>query len=153
MYRVFRSANLIIAFVATTAPMAHVLELISKMTLDGPHWLAIQQTLYRGWGAVFGPVEILALLTSAALFFLTREQGARRAFAIAAGCYAVMLVCFFVFNGPVNDALNGWTARSLPPDWSDYRLRWETGHALAAFFSIVAFVALLRSRIRLGARG
>src|SRR5690348_2393064 len=124
MYRTLRSANLIIAFIATTAPMAHVLEMISKMTLEGPLWLVIQQTLYRGWGALFGPIEILALLTSVALFFMAREQGARRAFAIASGCYVVMLVCFFVFNGPVNEALNGWTRVSLPEDWSDYRLRW-----------------------------
>jgi hypothetical protein len=48
--------NLVIAFVATTAPLAHVLEMASKLTLDGPLWLAIQHYLYRGWGDVFGPV-------------------------------------------------------------------------------------------------
>src|SRR5436190_53658 len=116
MYRKLRSANLIVAFIATIAPFAHVLELISKMTLDGPPWLAIQQTLYRGWGAVFGPLEILAFATSIVLFFLAREQGARRAFLIASACYAAMLLCFFAFDGPVNDALNGWTAHTLPAD-------------------------------------
>ena len=30
-----RTANLIIAFIATTAPIAHALEMISKLTLDG----------------------------------------------------------------------------------------------------------------------
>ena len=45
-----RTANLIIAFIATTAPIAHTLEMISKLTLDGPLWLGIQQHLYRGWG-------------------------------------------------------------------------------------------------------
>lgn len=153
MYRTLRSANLIIAFIATTAPLAHVLEMISKMTLDGPHWLFVQQTLYRGWGAAFGPIEILALLTSGTLFLIARDQGARRAFLIASGCYVAMLVCFFVFNSPVNTALNSWTADALPSDWSDYRLRWETGHALAAFFSVVALIALIRSRIRAGAAG
>jgi hypothetical protein len=153
MYRTLRSAGLIIAFIATTAPLAHVLEMISKMTLDGPHWLFVQQTLYRGWGTAFGPIEIVALLVSGALFFMARDQGARRAFLIASGCYVAMLVCFFMFDGPVNTALNTWTADTLPGDWTDYRLRWETGHALAAFFSIVAFVSLIRSRIRAGATG
>lgn len=153
MYRTLRSANLIIAFIATTAPMAHVLEMISKMTLEGPLWLAIQRTLYRGWGPLFGPIEILALLSSIALFFMTREQGARRAFLIASAAYIAMLMCFFLFNAPVNAVLNDWTAASLPTDWSDYRLKWETGHALAAFFSIVAFTALIRSRIRAGSSG
>jgi hypothetical protein len=62
-----------------------------------------------------------------------------------------MLVCFFVFNAPANRGLNGWTVDTLRSDWSDYRVHWETGHAAAAFFSIVAFVALIRSQIRAGA--
>jgi hypothetical protein len=150
MYRPLRTANLVIAFIATTAPMAHVLELISKMTLDGPLWLKIQHTLYRGWGPVFGAVEILALVTTVALIIAARDPNARRAFIIAAICYAGMLACFFIFNGPVNAAVNGWTADTLPSDWSDYRLRWETGHALAAVFSLIAFATLLRARIRNG---
>jgi len=48
--RPLRTANLIIAFIVTTGPIAHVLEMISKLTLDGPLWLEIQQHLYRGWG-------------------------------------------------------------------------------------------------------
>jgi hypothetical protein len=104
-------------------------------------------------GAAFGPVEIVSLLTTSALFLMARDQGARRTFLIASGCYVAMLVCFFVLNSTVNAALYSWTADMLPSDWSDYRLRWETGHALAAFFSVVAFVALIRSRIRAGASG
>jgi hypothetical protein len=123
------------------------------MTLDGPHWLFVQQALYRGKGMASGAIEIVALLTSGALFSMAKDQGTRHAYLIAGGFYVAMLVCFFVFNAPVNTALNGWTVDTLPSDWSEYRLHWETGHALAAFFSIVAFVALIRSRIRAGANG
>ena len=49
-----RTANLIIAFIATTAPIAHVLEMISKLTLDGALWLGVQQHLYRDWGRYLG---------------------------------------------------------------------------------------------------
>ena len=62
-----RTVNLFLAFIATIAPLAHVLELPSKLMLDGPLWLAIQQHLYRGWGTVFGPVEIAALVLSGVL--------------------------------------------------------------------------------------
>jgi hypothetical protein len=48
-----------------------------------------------------------------------------------------MIVVFFVFNNPVNRAVNGWTTATLPSDWPDYRLRWETGHALAALLAVV----------------
>jgi hypothetical protein len=63
-----RTATLIIDFIATTAPIAHVLEMISKLTLDRPLWLGVQQHLYRGWGEIFGPVEIVAFLSTLALF-------------------------------------------------------------------------------------
>jgi hypothetical protein len=52
-------------------------------------------------------------------------------------CYAALLADFFIFNWPVNEALRG-----LPSNRSDYRLRWEIGHALAALLSVIAFVTL-----------
>src|SRR5262252_2617187 len=101
-----RTANLIIAFIATTAPIAHVHEMISKLTLDGPLWLGVQQHLYRGWGEVFGPVEVIAFLSTLALLLLTwRVRSSRHAYLIAVVCYAVILADFFVFNRPVNEAL------------------------------------------------
>jgi hypothetical protein len=149
-----RTANLIIAFIATTAPIAHTLEMISKLTLDGPLWLGVQQHLYRGWGEVFGPVEIVAFLSTLALLLLTwQDRSSRHAYLIAVVCYAVMLADFFVFNRPVNEALPSWTPETLPADWSNYRLRWEIGHALTALFSVIAFATLIHQCIHEGAAG
>jgi hypothetical protein len=143
--RTLRTINLVIAFVATTAPVAHALEMISKLKLDGPLWLGIQQNLYRGWGEAFGPVEILALLTTLTLLMLRwHDRRTRRACVIATLCYMAMLANFFVFNQPVNQAVNGWTIDTIPANWSTYRTQWEIGHALTALFSIIAFVALIR---------
>ena len=147
----FRTVNLIIAFIATTAPIAHALEMIAKLTLDGPLWLEIQQHLYRAWGEIFGPVEIVAFLSTLALLFATwQDRSSRRAYLIAMVCYAAMLADFFIFNLPVNEALPGWTPATLPTDWSNYRLRWEIGHAFTALFSVIAFVILIRRRIHEG---
>ena len=140
--------NLFLAFIATTAPLAHVLELPSKLTLDGPLWLAIQQHLYRGCGAVFGPVEIAALVLSGVLLISTWRTSVRSRYAVAFVCYAGMIAVFFLFNAPVNEALSVWTATTLPADWDAYRLRWEVGHALAAALSVIAFVTLLGQRVR-----
>jgi hypothetical protein len=123
-----RTANLIIAFIATTAPTAHALEMISKLTLDGPLWLGIQQHLYRGWGEIFGTVEIAALLSTLALLILTRrDRSIRGAYLIALACYAAMLADFFIFNLPVNEALRAWTPRTfarrlerLPPSLGNW---------------------------------
>ena len=127
--------------------------MISKLTLDRPLWLGIQQHLYRGWGEIFGTVEIAAFLSTLALLILTwRDRSIRRwrAYLIALACYAAMLADFFIFNLPVNEALRAWTPRTLPANWSDYRLRWEIGHAFTALFSAIAFVILIRRRIHEG---
>jgi hypothetical protein len=143
---VLRWINLILAALAVLGPAAHVLELPNKLMLDGPLWLAVQQHLYRGWGPFYGaPVEIGALATSVALLVLRRHDAAALRLAlVAAIAYAGMIAVFFAFNAPVNAALDGWTAATLPTNWPSYRLRWEAGHALAALLSVVGLVAAAR---------
>lgn len=144
-----RWLNIILAFLATLAPMAHVLELPNKLALDGPAWLFVQQHLYRGWGPIVGaPTEIGALATSL-LLLLPRFCGtaARGPTLFAAACYVAMLAAFFIFNAPVNAAVAVWTAATLPSDWPSYRLWWESGHALSALLSLAAFAAVLRACI------
>src|SRR5262249_50463962 len=144
-----RWANLSLAILAALPPLAHVLELPNKLALDAEIWLAVQQNLYRGWGPLLGgPAEIGALATTLALLVVRRAQGSWSLLTlVAAAAYAAMLVAFFVFNAPVNEALNNWTPATLPPDWTTYRLRWETGHALAALMSVVGLGTLVRARI------
>ena len=105
--------------------------------------------MYRGWGETFGPVEILALFTTVVLLFMRwYESRVCCLYLVAALCYIAMLADFFIFNRPVNAALNSWTPASLPVNWPTYRLKWEIGHALTALFSMIAFVALIRQRLR-----
>ncbi len=139
-------ANLAFAVLATLAPIAHVLELPNKLALDGALWLAVQQHLYRGWGPFLGaPAEIGAFATSLVLLILRRRtSGAWRPTLVAVAAYAAMLATFFMLNKPVNAALNGWTAASLPAGWRSYRLQWESGHALAATLSIIGLIAAVR---------
>jgi hypothetical protein len=56
-----------------------------------------------------------------------------------------MIVAFFAFNAPVNEAVRGWTPTTLPSDWPTYRLRWETGHALAALLAVIGLAAMVRA--------
>jgi hypothetical protein len=148
MFDAIHLASLVLAALALSAPMAHLLELPNKLAPDGALWLAVQQHLYRGWGVVFGPVEILALVAAAALAaWRRRDAGAFAPTLVAVVAYAAMLAVYFAFNRPVNQAVGGWTADTLPPDWPAYRARWETGHALAAFAALVALLALIRARL------
>jgi len=143
-----RWINLVLAIVATLPPLAHLLELPNKVALDGPMWLAVQQHLYRGWGPLLSaPAEIGALATSLVLLVVRRASDeTRRLTLLAVLSYAAMIGTFFVLNAPVNEALSRWTPASLPNDWESYRLRWETGHAIAALLSGVGLVSLIRAR-------
>jgi hypothetical protein len=142
-----RWTNLVLAILALLPLLAHVLEVPNKFALDGGLWLAVQQHLYRGWGPYLGgPAEIGALMTAAVLLFVRRSNSrTRRLTAIATAAYGAMIATFFVFNAPVNQALTGWTSATLPSDWPAYRLRWETGHALAALLAVVGLVAMVRA--------
>jgi hypothetical protein len=139
--------QLLLAALAILAPAAHVLELPNKLALDGALWLAVQQHLYRGWGPFFGgPVEIGALVTSLWLAVRCSDSRiARSAFAVAAAAYVGMILGFFVFNAPVNNAVSTLTPATLPPSWPALRAKWETGHAIAAVLAIVAIAASLKA--------
>ena len=143
------AANLILAILAALPPLAHVLELPNKFTLDSGLWLAVQQHLYRGWGPFLGgPAEIGALITTVALLVIRRERPQTRLLTfMAAAAYTAMLITFFVFNEPVNKAITNWTPDTLPSNWADYRLRWEAGHAIAALLSVAGLAALVRARM------
>ena len=143
--RWLRRLALLIGFAACLAPMAHVLELPNKLRLGGSLWLAVQQHLYSGWGPLIGaPTEIGGLIINLVLLAANRRR-ARPAllFGLAGVAYGAMLLSFFLLNAPVNEAVNQWTPETLPTDWANYRLRWETGHALAALFALLALVATL----------
>jgi hypothetical protein len=150
--RWLRCLALLIGFSACLAPMAHVLELPNKVRLDSSLWLAVQQHLYAGWGPLIGaPTEIGGLIISLILLAANRRH-ARRAvlFGLAGAAYGAMLLSFFLLNAPVNEAVNTWTAATLPTDWTNYRLRWEIGHAVAALFALLAFVATLLGNLNTG---
>lgn len=136
-----------LAAAALLAPLAHVLELPNKLRLEGPLWLAVQQRLYDGWGPLLGgPTEVGGLVVCLALVALHwRDPRPRRLYALAAAADLGMLACFFLLNDPVNTAVSAWTPQTLPPDWPAYRLKWETGHALACALGLIALAATARA--------
>ena len=56
-----------------------------------------------------------------------------------------MIVAFFAMNAPVNDAVSKWTQATVPLDWTSDRMRWESGHTIAALLSVVSLAALIRA--------
>ena len=140
-----RPINLALGVLTVLAPMAHVLELPNKFSLDGNLWLGVQQHLYRGWGPFLGgPTEIGALATSLILAYVRRRSSAVLwPTLIASTGYACMIVAFSFLNLPVNAAVASWTSTTLPSDWATYRVRWEAGHAIAGLLALISLAALV----------
>ena len=113
--------------VALAALLAHVLELPNKLALPGPLWLAVQQNLYRGWGAILGPFEVGAVVSTWALVPTVNYRHPAVSPSLAQRAVAV------------------WTPQTLPADWPAYRLQWELGHALRALLCAIALGALVRA--------
>jgi hypothetical protein len=88
------------------------------------------------------PTDIGGLIINLVLLAANRT-GVRPAlrFGLAAVAHTGMLLSFFLLNAPVNEAVNKWTAETLPADRASYRWRWEIGHALAALFALLGLVA------------
>lgn len=149
MLRSIRWISLICTAVTLSALAAHVLELPNKLALDGSLWLAVQQNLYRGWGPFIGPFEVAAIASTWVLLWRVRDnRPVRRLTLVASILLSAALAVFFTLNAPVNAAFASWTPATLPPDWQNYRLRWEAGHAASFTLVLVAFVALLRALFR-----
>jgi hypothetical protein len=47
----------------------------------------------------------------------------------------------------VNAKVAGWTASSLPPDWSSYRDQWEAAHAVSAALAGIALLVLVAATV------
>lgn len=141
--RILLFADLLLAALVFGLSFAHVMELPGKLQLTGPVWLAVQQHLYNSFGPFASVAEPLAILLAWVLTVRLWRQGAAGWLALlAALCSAAALLLWFAVVSPMNTRLNGWTAATLPPDWTACRNQWEMGHVGHAVLFGIAFCAL-----------
>jgi hypothetical protein len=77
----FTTALLVALVMGTT--LAHALEMPAKMPVSASFWVDCQHTLYRFFRYVAGPIEVAAVLISAALAYFTFSRAAFGASAAA----------------------------------------------------------------------
>jgi hypothetical protein len=137
-----RFISLLLTALAAGVVLGHVMSRAGKITLPGPLFVTVQNTLYRNWGKSVGAVEIGAFLSTLVAAFLTRGRGV-----IFAGllCLAAMLLVWAVFINPINIRVQASTSESLPADWASLRDRWHRLHAIRAISAIAGLSALISS--------
>jgi len=142
------SAVLVALVLATT--FAHVLELPAKLSYDAPLYVQVQTSLYRQWEppGPAGFLEPAAIVVVVLLAFMTRRN--RPAFRLAVAAALVLLVAFpllFYWRiEPANEYFRDLVSRDgIPADWTAWRLRWESGHAVRFVAHLGAFLLLIAS--------
>jgi short subunit fatty acids transporter len=69
-----RFISLLLTALTAGVVLGHVMSRAGKVTLSGPLFVTVQNTLYRGWGKKIGAIEIGAFLSSLAVAFFARGR-------------------------------------------------------------------------------
>ncbi len=146
--KVVRFASLFLTALAAGVALGHALEMPNKLSLNGDTWIRVQQGLYHGFGTFRALVESGAIVSTAALLVLVREQRPAAALTAAALCLlAAELVVWFAVVGPISSAGSTWTVATLPANWTDARAQWEYGHTARAALLVASLAALIAAAL------
>jgi len=144
-----RFVAILLAALTLGLGFCHLMQLPSRLGWDQYLWVGstVQGGLYAAFGSVGAVIFVATVIALALLTYFTREHdrpGFRLALA-AALLFALAFVLWWVLVYPVNVELAKWVNGPVPSDWTDYRARWEWGHAIIAVTELIGFAALIAS--------
>lgn len=123
-----------------------MLELPVRAQFEPGFYMRVTSTLYRYFGFVGGPLQVLAAGFAALLAWRTRSRPGFRYTAAGAACFVLSLLLWFALVQPVNvawaTALDAGTEEAVRM-YDQLRDRWETGHVAAFSAWLVGFGLLL----------
>jgi hypothetical protein len=164
MLLTLKVATVFLVSIAMALSMAHALELPGKLRLDKQAYVTVQPIYYPGF-TVGGLSEILGILATVALLFMTPSRGT--AFSLMLGALIALVAmhaAYWIITHPVNNfwlknkdlkgvgagffafgaskraALDG---RTSDEGWKGLRNRWEFSHVLRAVLAASALIFLI----------
>jgi hypothetical protein len=107
-------------------------------TLTPATFVEVGHVMMDGYGPIMSvlmPVTLLATLVAGAL---THRRNRLAGLLILAGfgCVAVATASTLMVNVPIDETMAGWTAATLPADWTQIRDRWEAYHTARTFVTL-----------------
>lgn len=146
--RIWWLATLLLVGLGLTLGGAHVLELAPRMEYDAELYKDVTSTLYRNYGVIGGPLQVLALVGAILLAWLARTRRGFGAIVTGATFLALSIVLWAMIVEPVNarwaDALH-LPEPEAAEAYVELRERWEYGHVAAFVAWLLGFVFLLAS--------
>ncbi len=151
MLRILWLTTLLLAALGLVMGGAHVLELPVKMQYESSFYMQVTSTLYRYFGLVGGPVQVLAFLASVLLAWQLSGREAFRSTLVGAICLGVSLVLWYVLVQSVNAswarALGAGHAEAVQA-YAELRNHWEYGHVAAFGVWFAGFIFLLNGLLQ-----
>ena len=147
LLRTMRFVAVMLAALTLGLGVGHLMQLPSRLSWDQYLWVgsAVQGGLHAMSGSVGAILFVATVIALALVAYFVREHG-RPGFTLAAAAaalFALALVLWWVLVYPVNVELATWVDGPVPADWTDYRARWEWGHAIIALIELAGFAALI----------
>jgi hypothetical protein len=143
--------TLLLAALGLVMGGAHLLELPVRAQYDPQFYMRVTSTLYRYYGFVGGPIQVLALVFALGLAWRLRARVAFRSTLAGTVCFALSLLLWFLLVQPVNaawfEALQAGPAEAVAA-YAELRWRWEGGHAAAFIAWLLGFVLMLRGVLK-----
>lgn len=145
--KAIRFIALMLAALTLGLGFCHLMQLPSRMGWDQYLWVGstVQGGLYAMFGTIGAAIFVATVIALGLLAYFVREHG-RPGFRLAlasAVLFALALVLWWVLIYPVNVELAKWVDGPVPADWTEYRARWEWGHAIIALVELSGFAALI----------
>lgn len=141
--RVLRFLTILFVALSTGMAFCHLLEMPARLDYEPALWSLVTNVegTYRWFGSPVGAaIESGAWMSAVALAVWSRRRG-RAAFVLAsisAGAMIAAQVAWWSFVFPVNQQMLTWTPESLPSNFDELRLQWESTHACRAILQIGA---------------
>jgi hypothetical protein len=130
---------------------AHMLEHPVRTQYDPELYFRVTSTMYRYFAIVGGPIQVLAIIASAILAWLTRGRPGSGGTLAGTFFLALSLLLWSLRVQPVNDAwLEAMRSRpdSVVEAYSRLGSQWEWGHVMAFAAWLLGFGVLLHSALR-----
>jgi Domain of unknown function (DUF1772) len=149
LLKVTRFVAVMLAALTLGTGFCHLLQLPARMGWDQYLWVGstLQGGLYNLFGSVGALIDVAAVIVLALLAYFVREHG-RPGFRLALAAallFVLALSLWWALVYPVNVELAKWVNEPVPADWTDYRARWEWGHAIISLLELAGFAALVAS--------
>jgi uncharacterized membrane protein len=117
-------------------------------TYSAVTFIEMHQGAVRGLNVLLPGLALTAIIITIALAWLSRRNGG--VFRTYVGAVILMVAGGMVtrgFNQPINAQVMGWTAETLPANWTQLRDVWWNWHLVRTAISILAMATLLSAII------